>query len=71
MNGVAVPGTAYLGVSWQVLPVCLEVAALALLEPDQIRRRALYGGDVQRGPVAPGVWLEPVPERPQDTLRER
>ncbi len=66
MDGVAVPRASYLGVSRQVLPVRHEVAALALLKPDHVRRRAFYGGEVQRRPVAPGVRLEPVAERPPD-----
>src|SRR5215210_2530166 len=63
-DGVTVSRTTDVGVAWQVLEVRAQVAALGLLQPDHIRRVTLYGGDVQRGPVAPGVLLARVVERP-------
>src|SRR5215207_10862453 len=64
--GVAVSRTADVGAAWQALAVRAEVAPLGLLKPDHIRRVTLYGGDVERSPVAPGVILACVVERPPD-----
>ena len=55
-----------MGVAWQTLAVCREVAALGLLKSDHIRSVTLYGGDVEIRPVAPGVLLSRVVERPPD-----
>src|SRR5215203_4945079 len=64
--GVAVFRARDMGVAWQVLAVRAEVAPLGLLKPDHIRRVMLYGGDVERSPVAPGVFLARVAQRPPD-----
>src|SRR5918997_2701653 len=65
-EGVAVFWPADVGVAWQALAVGAEVAALGLLQPDHIRRAPPYGGDVESSPVAPGVLLACVVERPPD-----
>src|SRR5919107_3983618 len=65
-DGVTVSRTADVGVVWQVLAVRTEVAPLGLLKPDHIRRVTLYGGDVESGPVAPGVLPAHVVKRPPD-----
>src|SRR5215217_4930149 len=63
---VAIPWATDDRVPGHALPVHLEVAALGFLEPDHIRRITLYGRDVQRGPVPPGVFLAHVAERSPD-----
>src|ERR671933_1844560 len=65
-DGVPVLRAQDLGVVRQAPAVHGEVAALGLLQPDHIRRVTPYGGDVERGPVAPGVLLARVAERPPD-----
>src|SRR5215210_8578620 len=64
--GVSVSRTADVGVARQALAVRREVAALGLLKPDHIRSVTLYGGNVEIRPVAPGVLLARVVERPPD-----
>src|SRR5829696_1496286 len=64
--GITVSRTADVGVARQALTVCREVAALGLLKPDHIGSVTLYGGNVEIRPVAPGVLLARVVERPPD-----
>jgi hypothetical protein len=64
--GVAVFRAGDMSVARQALAVRTEVAPLGLLKPDHIRRVTLYGGDVESGPVAPGVLPAHVVKRPPD-----
>jgi hypothetical protein len=65
-NGVAVSRSTDVGVARQALAVCPEVTPLGFLQPDHIRRVTLYGCDVEIRPIAPGVFLSRVVERPPD-----
>src|SRR5215203_405687 len=64
--GVAIFRARDMSVARQALAVRTEVAPLGLLKPDHIRRVTLYGGDVEPGPVAPGVLPARVVERSPD-----